>query len=81
MGSGNLFAISFPGRLGRNSFLVMKNKLPVPNAFLSWGLNEIPKECIIEYMKMKNDNSKRYLIAFQLWLGLGSKNKGGPKWA
>jgi hypothetical protein len=33
MGSGNLFAISFPGGLGRNSFLVMKNKLPVPIAF------------------------------------------------
>jgi len=33
VGSGNLFAISFPGRLGRNSFLVMKNKLPVPIAF------------------------------------------------
>jgi hypothetical protein len=33
MGAGNLFAISFPGRLGRNSFLVMKTKLPVPIAF------------------------------------------------
>jgi hypothetical protein len=33
MESGNLFAIAFPGRLGRNSFLVMKNKFPVPIAF------------------------------------------------
>jgi hypothetical protein len=32
-------------------------------------------------MKMKKNNSKRDLIAFQLGLGLGSKNKGGPKWA
>jgi hypothetical protein len=38
-------------------------------------------ECIIEYMKMKKNNSKRDLIAFQLGLGPGSKNKGGPKWA
>jgi hypothetical protein len=34
MGSSNLFAISVHGRLGRNSFLVMKNKLPVPITFL-----------------------------------------------